>query len=269
VKSPIRLDRDVRSHLDVVARFVRTMSLRRVGGAMLDDNQVPPVDFGIVRPGNMKRIKFQIRNNGNTVLTGLRVGKTGPDAGSWTLSLGSKTLRPGRATTLNAVFRGNSLGSKLALFTVSANGTDFRDFRIQAMGQVALQIRGDATLAKSQLKSKGSSNAAVSASSANPGKSGSTAKGKSISGGAASESWLAVSPDGLFRYRFFRKKGDDTVPSLWISPDGIAWQPATVSAVRKVGTAGRFDEFEATLESWDSNELVIAVSEVAPNVVKQ
>lgn len=269
LKSPIRLERDVRSHVNVVARFVRTMSLRVVGGPMLDDNQVPPVDFGTVRPNQTRRISFQIRNNGNTVLTGLRVGKSGPDPSSWRLSLGTKTLRPGRATTLTAVFRGNSLGAKLAVFTVSAKEAGFRDFRVQAMGQVALPIRRDSKLAKARSDSRDSRNRATMASSAASGGSSSAAKGKSVSGAAVSQSWVAVSPDGLFRYRFFREKGDDTVPELWISTDGIDWQSAAVSSVRKVGTVGKLVEFEATLAPWESNELVIVISEISPIVSNQ
>jgi hypothetical protein len=266
-KSPVRVDRDVRSHVNVVARFVRNMSVRIAGGAMLDDNQVPPVDFGTIRPNDTQRVTFQIRNNGSTVLSGLRVGKSGPDSGAWKVSVGSKTLKPGKSTKLTAVFKGTSLGSKLATFTVSARGEGFQNFRIQVMGQVAIPSRRDPSLADAgglSALSRDPRSTSSSAPSTNLAPSPSGAGSRSVSGAAASDSWLAVSPDGLFRYRFFREKGDDGVPELWISSDGIDWQSATVTAVRKVGTVGKLQEFEATLAPFDSNELVIAVSENSP-----
>ena len=264
VGSPTRTDQDSRSHLNVVARFARTLSVRVAGGEVLQDNQIPPVDFGLVRIDDVRRIKFEVRNNSSKILTGLRVGKSGSDPEAWNLALPANSLKPGHSVTLTATLKGDTIGSKLAVFTVSANEAVFNDFRIQVMGVVALNSR---KVTETSASLDGSARSLGTGDVLLPGITSSLGKA-TTSTASVSDSWLSVSPDGVFRYRFFRERGYSEVPELWISANGETWLQAEVVSVQRVGTAGRMDEFEAVLSPNAESGLVLAVSESRPDAVK-
>jgi hypothetical protein len=80
---------------------------------------------------------------------------------------------------------------------------------------------------------------------------------------------LAVSPDGLLRYRFHQAKGAKTDPALWISSNGESWTEASVSSVLKVSSGKQTDEYEALIDPPDHGGLVWVITQNRPTEEKK
>lgn len=253
-KEARRTDVNVRTHVNVVAEFSRTLGVSLSNGDLLADNQIPPVDFGTIRPGSSKRVHFEIRNNSKKTVAGLKVVATGPDTSSWSTNRVPAVLKPGASTRLTITLNGDASGSKLGLFTISGKDPSVVPFRIQVMGVVGFAVASPIArsgsspdvrvpLASPSFKAKATNRAVSSASSA---------------------AWIAVSLDGLIHYRFHRPNGSDGDAALWLSSNGESWTEANVISVTKLGIGKDATEYEAVIEPPDTGDLVWVISENAP-----
>ena len=261
LSSPSRTDRKLKSHLAVEGKFVRMMSVKLKNGPILQDNQLPPVDFGSVAINQTRSKTFVIRNYGTRTMTGLKVAKSGPDAAAWTLSpLKRDTLKPGQSVSFTARFKGNSRGSKAATFTVTARESSFGSFRIRTMGTVENAV----LVGQAAATTRTSSQAAASAASA-AGASPARILPAASPAAAPREFWLAISPDGAFHHRFRKPRGAEPPAAFWTSSDGSDWQPAELISVRRIARGSTWDEFEALIQPPNPKNLVILISESSPD----
>jgi hypothetical protein len=260
-KNPSRRDRGVSTHLDLTARFVRTLSVKDSSGAWVQDNQIPPVDFGSVAAGKARKLVFKITNNGSRTLTGLRVAESGAQTEAWSSSeLRVKDLKPGKSTNLEITLKSPEIGFKSATFLIASVGANM-PFRLQVMGFVDEPVFL-AAKAKAGLKSAASVSASVDA--ARSGVLAAQASSDKAGSSSQSSAWVTVSSDGLLRYRFFRKGQGDLEPQLWLTSNGTDWSEALVLNFRKVKSGNVFVEYEALVIPPLLNSSIYLVSESKP-----
>ncbi len=251
-----RDDRNLVSHLTVNAEFAPALSVSILGGAMLRDNQFPKLDYGIRWINEIVPMSFEIRNNGLTSMTLLKVVKTGLNINQWTLSaLPVTTLEPGQSTTFTATLQGTAAGYKNAIFTVSATGTGVLPFRIPVMANILNNL---------VIESPTSSSTQSSQPDNNSGDGKLPHAGDAASPAASSIATVMVSPDGIFRHQFRLAKHRRGIPDFYVSQDGIAWVSADLISVRKTGQNRTWNEFEALLSPMGIHSPVILVSETPP-----
>lgn len=255
VKSPARTDRNLLSHVNVIAQFVRTMTVRTGGGKELADNQTPPLDFGVVETGSSVKRTFVVRNNGAIALKNLRINKSGSHPEAWTTSIPSRTtLNPGQSASFEVTLKSTSAGFKSANFAIAASGAS-GSFRLRVMGVVG----GSSNATRTKLAGSVSEGASQAL------QSGSVGKSAGLALGGVSSSWIAVSPDGFFRYRFHRASGSAKGESFWVSTDGVLWEEALILDVWKVSRDSGIDEFEAIIAPPVEPKPLIIVSETPPD----
>lgn len=262
-KSPSRQDQNVITHLDLTARFVRTLSVRDAGGAWVKDNQSPPVDFGSVSPGKARKLVFTITNNGSQTLKNLRVGKTGPQSEAWASSkLTVKDLKPGKSTSLTVTLKSSDSGYKSATFSIASSGAA-RPFRLQVMGFV-----GDSTSSLASARKSYSSSASLQSNGVDR---SSTSVGSAAAGPSASSdsAWIALSGDGLLHYHYYLAKGVKEDPVFWISANGESWTEASVVSVTKVAAGAKSNEYVALIEPLKHGGLVWVISRKSPDQEKK
>jgi hypothetical protein len=244
----------------LTARFVRTLSVKDSSGAWVQDNQIPPVDFGSVAAGKARKLVFKITNNGSRTLTGLRVAESGAQTEAWSSSeLRVKDLKPGKSTNLEITLKSPEIGFKSATFLIASVGANM-PFRLQVMGFVDEPVFL-AAKAKTGLKAAASVSASVDAA-----RSGVLAAQASSekAGSSQSSAWVTVSSDGLLRYRFFRKGQGDLEPQLWLTSNGTDWPEALVLNFRKVKSGNVFVEYEALILPPILSSSIYLVSESKP-----
>ncbi len=258
-KNPSRRDRGVSTHLDLTARFVRTLSVMDSAGAWVQDNQIPPVDFGTIAAGKVRKLVFKITNNGNRTLTGLRVLKSGGQIEAWSSSELRRDLKPGKSTNLEITLKSPEIGFKSATFSITSVGATM-PFRLQVMGFVAEPAP---LVAKGKTGLKSVASASVSVDVAGSGVvAAQLPTGKVVS--SLNSSWVTVSSDGLLRYRFFRKGQGDLEPRLWLTSNGTDWSEALVLNFRKVKNGNVFVEYEALIIPPLLTSSIYLVSESKP-----
>lgn len=255
-----RDDRNLMSHVSANAEFAATLSVSVVGGAPLRDNQFPKFDYGTRWINEIVAISFEIRNNGATPLSQVKVVKTGVNQGEWTLTtLPLATLEPGQSTIFTATLKGTAPGYKNAFFTVSAAGTGILPFRIPVMATIldrtVIQGSNDSTPSSSQdllgvVSPDGVRQAPPAILAAPP--------------AFVSDSAVLVSPDGLIRHQYLLAHNRLLIPQFYISRDGVDWTLAEQLAVRKTDQLANWDEYEVILSPMGINAPVILVSEIPP-----
>lgn len=256
--SAARDDQNLISHLTVTAEFAPILSVTIVGGALVRDNQFPKVDYGTRWIDENVPMSFEIRNNGSTPLTGLKVVKSGMNQADWTFTTLSLTaLEPGQSTILTTAMQASAAGYKNALFTVSATGSATLTFRIPVMANIlkniAVEASGNTALANPEtrpLRARPARPARPAIHAAPP--------------ASAPDTAVIVSPDGLIRHRFLLAHNRPLVPDFFISSDGITWLRAEQIGVRKTDQFANWDEYEVILSPMGINSPVIWVSETPP-----
>lgn len=265
LKDPSRTDRGVNTHLDLTARFVRTLSVKDANGTWVQDNQSPPVDFGTTYSGKARKMEFKITNNGSQTLKNLRIAKSGQQADAWSSSkLEVRDLKPGKSTLLTVTLKSTVSGYKSANFSIAASGAA-KPFRLKVMGFVA---ESGTSVASSKKLVPTDSIALANVVPAD--KSLSVLAGSPASSGGPSESaWIAVSGDGLLHYHYHVAKGEKQDPELWISSNGETWSEASVVSVLKVSSGPKTTEYVALIEPLKTGGLVWVISEKLPEQEKK
>ena len=238
----------------MVAQFVPTFSVRPMGGPLLVDNQLPPVDYGMVGNGTPKTIRFVVKNAGATTLKNLRLTKSGLNPSDWQIpNLAKTTLKPGESVNLAATLKSSKAGPKSATITLSSSNSQ-GPFRIRVMGSVALskvpvaaRINGSSSVARRGVSTNDSSD-----------------KSSALSGSSAEEKWVSVTKDGLVRHIYRRPTGDKELPVFWISLDGSKWRKASLVKVIRLSRGAKFDEYLAVFPPPHPAASVVLVSDVPP-----
>jgi Viral BACON domain len=254
-KSPIRKDVNLKTHVVAVAEFVPTFAVRPMGGAYLVDNQLPPVDYGIVGRDTSKA--FVIKNSGGTPLTNLRFTMSGLNPSAWKVnSLAKTTLKPGESVNLVATLTNESVGAKSATLTLSAVGVQ-GPFRIRLMGSVVAVQGGGVIIPPPPPPVTIRPNSRPANSLAG-------------SGGIAQdklEEIVPVSKDGLVRHVYRRPVGDKELPVFWISTNGTSWTKASLLKVIRLSRGAKSDEYLAVFSPPTPRASVVLISEKPPKIV--
>ena len=110
------------------------ISVEEPEGTSLTDGSAT-TDFGGVPVETSEAKTYTIRNLGNDTLTGLAVGKSGTNAGEFSVgSPGSTSLAPGASTTFSVTLTPTSAGAKSAALQISSNDLDENPFNIALSG---------------------------------------------------------------------------------------------------------------------------------------
>jgi uncharacterized membrane protein len=127
-------------------------------GQSLASARVSPVDFGNANTGESGESKtFTIRNTGTAALNGLKISRSGPSSGDFTVSgLETTSLKPGADTTIKVRFNASDKGPREAMLTVSGNDEVSSAVRIPLVGtsipvsKLELKVAGGTVLSKNR-----------------------------------------------------------------------------------------------------------------------
>lgn len=127
-------------------------------GQSLASARVSPVDFGNANTGESGASKtFTIRNTGTAALNGLKISRSGPSSGDFTVNaLETTSLKPGADTTIKVRFNASGKGPREAMLTVSGNDAVTSAVRIPLLGtsipvsKLELKVAGGSVLNKNR-----------------------------------------------------------------------------------------------------------------------
>ena len=109
----------------MIISLPKTTKIEQITQANAPDISVTPLtyDFGNVRVKKSKAGSFKVQNNGKANLT-IAALIIGADSSMFTVAGGSKTIKPGKFSTIKVTFKPISTGSKQATLRITSNDPD-------------------------------------------------------------------------------------------------------------------------------------------------